>query len=72
MTKYTVWICEADGSGTTHVSSHDAKDPQDAAEQAIAETLTDWDWTDEQEEELHVLGIAKGDIELIEWNDISD
>lgn len=51
-------------------TADDAKDPQQAAELAIAETLADWDWSNEQENELHVLGIAKGDIELVEWNDL--
>jgi hypothetical protein len=69
MAKYTVWICESNGSGTTHVSSHSAMDPEQAKRRAIAETMADWDYP---EIEVHVLGVAKGDIELIEWNDLCD
>jgi hypothetical protein len=67
MEKYTVWVTQNDGRGTCHVSSHDAIHAEDAAAQALNETSDDWGgWALEN---LRVLGIAKGDVEILEWND---
>jgi hypothetical protein len=68
--KYTVWITQANGRGTCHISSHEATGVEDAAAQALNETQDDWG--DYPLEQLRVLGIAKGEIEIIEWNDFDE
>lgn len=68
MTYYTVWVTQTNGRGTCHVSAHDALHAEDAAAQALNETADDWG--DFPLEELRVLGIAKGAVDLIEWNDL--
>jgi hypothetical protein len=72
MSKFTVWVCEATGRGTTHVSSHEATTAPLAAVQAVEETLADWDWPEADKDKLHILGIASGNVTLIEWNDMGE
>jgi hypothetical protein len=70
MTTFTVWIQQANGRGTTHVSSHDAASEAQAEMAALEETSADWgDWPVDQ---LRVLGIAKGSVEIVEWNDYDE
>jgi hypothetical protein len=65
---YTVWVRQANHDGTTHVSSHNARSPAGAARQALSETRSDWGG-EYKINELYVLGIAEGNVSLIEWND---
>ena len=68
--KYVVWVTHADGRGTAHVSSHRARSPENAARQALSETHYDWNlWP---RSDLRVLGIAEGEVNLIEWNDLDE
>lgn len=67
---YTVWVIKCNGRGTCHVSSHRARSPEGAAKQALAETCYDWGMPAAGQAVLHVLGIAEGEVNLIEWNDI--
>jgi hypothetical protein len=66
---YTVWICPSNGHGTTHVSAHDATNEHEAANAALDETLADWELPNAAVTTLHVLGIAEGDVKLVQWND---
>jgi hypothetical protein len=69
---YTVWISALDSAGnvagTHHVSYHIGT-VEEARAAAINETQSDWCFGDD--EDLHVIGIVKGDIEVIEWDDRS-
>ena len=65
--KYTVWVCQEDGRGTHHVSSHKARTPLGAAAMAIEETARDWEL--KPPSQLQVLGIVEGDVHIVEWND---
>lgn len=67
---YTVFVIDALSGGTTHVTHHRAATPEAAASLAVKETAKDWDMSDA--ENLHVLGIVKGKVEIIEWNDLDE
>ena len=68
---YTVWVMQADRRGTMHVSAHSAASIEQAKERAITETLDDWGWSDEDEREqdVVVVGVAEGEVNLLEWDD---
>jgi len=71
-TTYTVWVQSVDHKGTMHVSSHEADDIEAAKSAALNETASDWKIDLDEtsiEDELIVVGVAAGDVELIEWND---
>ena len=70
---FTIWVQEADGTGTIHVSAHDAETPEEAAIDALLETQDDWGGEDCYSlHNLAVLGIAKGSVDLVEWNDLAN
>lgn len=73
LTRYTVWTQEADGTGTTHITAVDAATPEQAALQAMAETLDDWGWDDDTN--LRTLGIAyvdaAGNLVIHEWDELA-
>ncbi|KZC32641.1 hypothetical protein RhoFW510R10_12060 [Rhodanobacter sp. FW510-R10] len=62
---YTVFVRQADGRGTTHVSAHEAASPEDAEQLALAETASDWG---SSLESLVVHGVIAGDVEIISWD----
>lgn len=72
MTRFTVFTREADYTGTTHVSSHDADTIEQAKAAAIKETRDDWGWTDAEgytDADVVVIGVCAGDVEILEWDD---
>lgn len=69
MKTYTVWVCEAGGSGTTHIQAYTAENETAAAEAALDQVQKDWG--DDDRDNLHILGIALGDVTIMEWNDIN-
>lgn len=68
MNTYTVFVREANGTGTTYIASADATTPEEAAAKVLAMCAEDWGhgYT---VDDLHVLGVALGDIQIIEWDD---
>ena len=62
---FTVFCRQKDGKGTTWIRVVQAKDALHATEVALSECATDWDYP---REEIHVCGVATGDIDLT-WND---
>lgn len=68
LSAYTVFIQQSDGVGTIHITSHRAASVSDARKQAIEETMSDWGEDDENA--LHVLGVAEGDLNILEWEDV--
>lgn len=68
MDSFTVFVTEANGRGTVHISAHAARSPEGAAKAGLKQTAADWGCRGTRD--LRVLGIAKGDIEIIEWNDL--
>lgn len=68
MKKYTVFIQEVETIGTTFITFVEAPDQEVAANLALAECLEAWG-EGYTLADLHVLGIAAGDIEILEWDD---
>jgi len=62
---FTVFCRQKDGKGTTWIRVVQAKDALHATEVALSECATDWDYP---RDEIHVCGVATGDIDLT-WND---
>ena len=64
---YTVWVVSASGEGTHHVSHHEAI-LSEAKREALIETAHDWECA---VEDLEVLGVVEGNVNIIEWNEHS-
>jgi hypothetical protein len=67
MKTYTVFIRQSDGRGTTFITSVEATNTGHASSLACAECAGCWkaDLAD-----LHVLGIAAGNVDILEWEDL--
>lgn len=66
MQRFTVFIQQADGQGTTHISAHAAADAEAAIQKALDQTGVDWcerDTTD-----LRVLGVVNGEVSVERWD----
>ena len=66
MKKYTVFIREPDNTGTTFISSAEAETQEEAVAAVLEDCRDCWEW----EGDLHVLGVAAGDIQILEWDDL--
>jgi len=66
-TTWTVWLTDVGGAGTTYVTAARAESMADAVEVAMTECRSEWNQEDDYP--LHVLGVARGDVEIVEWND---
>ena len=66
---FTAWCCQANGGGTIHIASFEAPDLNAAIEQGILQCMEDWE--EENPANIHLLGIAAGDAEILHWNDIN-
>ena len=71
---FSVFIREASGRGTTYITTVPAIDVKQAKQIALQECSEAWSvngspWaiTD-----LHVLGVLKGDVQVVEWDDTED
>lgn len=71
---FTVFIQQADGRGTVHIADYEAATSADAAAAALDQVSVDWGSESEpwDKDNLRVLGIAKGDIDIVEWNDLDE
>lgn len=64
---FTVFTVDADDSHpTTHITSVDAADIEEAKRLAITETAVDWEC---EESEVIVRGVSAGDTDILEWDD---
>lgn len=68
MKSYTVFIREDETPSTTFITAVEAPDREVAANLALAECLEAWG-EGYTLADLHVLGIAAGDVEILEWDD---
>lgn len=66
---FTVFVQEADGSGTTHVSAHQCHDVQQAMRAGLADTSNAWGEHDYPEDKLRILGVVEGNVSVLEWSD---
>lgn len=66
---WTVFIRDMDSDNpTTYITSVQAATVDEARALASAECSEDWDHT--EDDELHILGVAKGEIgQIVEWED---
>jgi hypothetical protein len=64
--RFTVFVQQADGRGTTHISVHSAVDADQAVQKALDQTGADWNETDPTK--LRVLGIANGEVSVERWD----
>ena len=69
MTTFTAFCQEAYGSGTIWISTVEADDVLTAISLAREACAEDWDY---DPEDIHVLGIAAGDVEILHWCGICD
>ena len=64
---FTGFCQETSGKGTIWIESFEAEDLEDAILFAQSACATSWDMELCQ---VHVLGIAQGDISILHWEDI--
>lgn len=64
-TGFTVFMREE--GGTTHIEHYAVATAKEAIKLARAKVVADWSLDSEQR--LHVLGVAAGDVTIVEWDD---
>lgn len=69
---WTVFVQEADGTGTIHIQSYRAHSIEEARAKALARVAEDWGGAEcgFTPDTLHILGIAEGNVKIVEWTDI--
>lgn len=73
---FTFWCQQADGSGTIYIGSLEAADLEAAKIAAVEMCCEDWNAGMVSEipahtpDNVHLLGIAAGDVEILHWDDI--
>ena len=65
MKTYTVFCQPATASCSTWIGRVFALTPKDAADVALADCADDWGY---DVEDVCLLGIAEGDVKILEWN----
>lgn len=68
MNIYTVFCRDSNGTGTTWISTVEAETVEEAKEQGMFNCS--WDWGYETTEGISVIGVAEGNVNIIEWEDI--
>lgn len=63
---FTVWVSSANGHGTHFVQAFLAQTIEEAKRAAIAECCACWE---EEPENVEILGVAAGDVTILEWNE---
>jgi hypothetical protein len=70
---WTVWVQSADRTGTVWVDCIEAKDVEQAKLDALNQCAAAWSdhdgGTTYKMDDLHIVGVAVGNVHLIEWND---
>lgn len=72
---YTAWCQQSNGTGTIWIGKVDAPSGTTLDSirlSAIQACAIDWGWDGEQEGDIHCLGIARGDVDLVYWDDIDE
>lgn len=67
--EFTVFCCQSSGGGTTWIQAVTANDAAEAATTGRGLCAADWSW---DEEDIHVLGVVSGPINVLTWDDIGD
>jgi hypothetical protein len=76
MKTFTTFCREKTGRGTVWIASVEAEDLEAAKVQGRADCAADWDWASDDPEEdmsddIEVIGVAEGNINILYWNDQS-
>jgi hypothetical protein len=77
-TTFTVFCQETGGTGTIHIASVEAADLEAAITAGKQQCIDDWsagfppDESRWNQETVHCLGIAAGNIEILHWEDQSE
>ena len=66
MPVFTVFCRNANDTGTTFITSTDADDIEQAKQNALEECAEAWD---QDETTIRVVGVAEGDVTILEWDD---
>lgn len=71
MHTFTAFCQQSNGKGTIWISRVEVEgdDVAEAAEAAIKACAEDWDC---DEEDVHCLGLAVGDVDIVYWSDLND
>jgi hypothetical protein len=67
MQTWTFWIEHPDGSRSVYIAAASGNDLDEARTKALAVARRGWGLPKNQE--LYVLGVAEGDVNIIEWNE---
>lgn len=65
---FTIFCRNADGKGTTNIFAVQADDLESASQAGIEQCAEDWDC---DESEIHILGVAEGDVTILQWSDLA-
>ena len=68
MNTYTVFCQHANGTGTIWISPVNANNLEEAQEKARIACADDWGHEDLSD--VHVLGVAEGNVNILFWEDI--
>lgn len=68
MPKYTAFCQDISGNGTIWIEAFTASDEGVAVAEARRRCAADWDY---DPQDVHVLGIAKGDVKILYWEDLN-
>lgn len=68
MNSYTIFCQQTTGEGTIWIQSVEAADIDAAREEGRLQCSFDWEY---DPEDVHVLGIAEGNITILEWDDLN-
>lgn len=68
MQTYTVFVQSNDGRGTIHIQAYEAESLKAAQGKALQQVASDWQYA---VEDLHILGVAAGSVEILEWDDLN-
>lgn len=66
MQTFTAFCQHTDGRGTMWIAAVEADDVEQAMVAAETNCAFDWDCTTD---EIHVVGIAAGDVNILRWED---
>lgn len=70
MTIYTAFCQKASGGGTIWIEQVEAADLTEAAVVAKEACAEVWEYDDP--EDIHVLGLAAGNVDILMWDDLGD
>lgn len=74
---FTVFMREEGATGSTHIEHYAVATAEEAIKLARAKCVSDWGLADSEDEaweceqRLHVLGVAAGDVTIVEWDDLT-